>query len=102
MSRKEWEKIIEEFNNSGKSQAQWCRDNNLKIKAFNFWYRKLKGSSMIENNKSENQINWMPVKLKSTIPSKLNIKMGKAVIEIENGYDEKLLVSVIKTLEAIC
>lgn len=102
MSRKEWEKIIEEFNNSGKSQAQWCRDNDLKIKAFNFWYRKLNDSSMTENNKPKNQVNWMPVKIKSTIHSKLNIKIGNTVIEIENGYDEKLLVSVIKTLEAIC
>lgn len=102
MSREEWEKIIEEFSKSGKSQAQWCRDNNLTFKVFNYWYRKLKGSSKTASKKSENPINWMPVKLETPPSSKLNIKIGKAVIEIDNGYDENLLLSVIKTLGTIC
>ena len=33
---KNWDKLIQEFEESGKSQAQWCREKNLKIKAFNY------------------------------------------------------------------
>lgn len=41
MSLMEWEKLVEEFKKSGKSQAQWCREKNLKVKAFNYHYRRL-------------------------------------------------------------
>jgi hypothetical protein len=40
MLYKEWVKLIEAFKVSGKSQAQWCREKNLKVKAFNYQYRK--------------------------------------------------------------
>lgn len=100
MLYKEWEKLIEEFKTSGKSQAQWCREKNIKVKAFNYQYRKFKKNA--QNKQSDNQTNWMPVKFEAMILSKLNIRVGKAVIEIENGYDERLLQTVVKSLEAIC
>lgn len=100
MLYKEWVKLIKEFEKSGKTQAQWCRENNLKFRAFNFQYRRYRK----ENQSSEqiNKTNWMPIKFETVIPSKLNIRVGKAIIEIENGYDEKLLQTVVKSLEAIC
>lgn len=100
MSHQEWEKLIKEFKASGKSQAQWCREKNLKVKAFNYQYRKHK--KLIQNNPSNNQINWLPVKLEQSMLTKLCVRVGKVVIEIENGYDEKLFQSVVKSLEAIC
>lgn len=100
MSYKEWEKLIKEFEKSGKSQSQWCRENDLKVKAFNYQYRKYRRDN--QNNEEINKINWMPVKFESVVPSKLNIRVGKAIIEIENGYDEKLLQTIVKSLEAIC
>jgi hypothetical protein len=68
----------------------------LKFRAFNFQYRKYRK----ENQNSEES--WIPVQFETAILSKLNIRVGKAIIEIENGYDEKLLQTVVKFLEAIC
>lgn len=96
----EWEQLIKEFEKSGKTQAQWCREKNLKVKAFNFQYRKYRG--MINNKQVKNKINWIPVKLEPPMISKLNIRVGKAMIEIENGYDERLLQTIVKSLGAIC
>lgn len=100
MSFKEWEKLIEELKKSGKNQSEWCREKNLKVKAFNFQYRKYRRIN--QNKQADNQINRMPVKLEPLIPSKLSIRVGKAIIEIENGYDERLLQTIVKSLEAIC
>jgi len=100
MTFEEWKKLIEEFEKSGKSQAQWCREKNLKVKAFNFQYIKYK--KIKQNEFSDKQINWMPVKLESLTIPKLSIRLGRAVIEIEDGYDERLLQSMVKSLEAIC
>ena len=100
MSYKEWEKIIKEFEKSGKSQAQWCREKNLKIKAFNFQYRKYRRDN--QDKEEIKKINWVPVKLETVLPSKLSIRVGKTIIEIEKGYDERLLQDIVKSLEAIC
>ena len=97
---KNWDKLIQEFEESGKRQAQWCREKNLKIKAFNYQYRKHRKSA--QNKPCDEQINWMPVKLEQLTSTKLNVRVGKAIIEIENGYNERLLQSIVKSLEAIC
>jgi hypothetical protein len=97
---RDWDKLIEEFKTSGKSQAQWCREKNLKIKAFSYQYRKRR--RITQNKPCDEQINWMPVKLEQLTSTKLSVRVGKAIIEIENGYNERLLQSVVKSLEAIC
>ena len=96
----EWEKLIKEFEKSGKTQAQWCKEKNLKVKAFNFQYRKFRG--MIQKKQVKNKTDWIPVKFEPPIISKLSIRVGKAVIEIEKGYDERLFQAIVKSLEAIC
>lgn len=101
MLYKEWVKLIEEFKTSGKSQAQWCREKNIKVKAFNYQYRKYKKDNKI-NVPEFNKTNWLPIELKPVNLSKLTIRVGKAVIEIEKDYDEELLQNVIRSLEAIC
>ena len=75
MSYKEWEKLIEEFKVSGKSQAQWCKEKNLNVKAFNYQYRKYRRIN--QNDQDGDQINWMPVKLDAPIAPKLSIKSEK-------------------------
>ena len=100
MLNNEWLTLIKEFEKSGKSQAQWCREKNLKDKAFNYQYRKYRRAN--QDKEEINKTNWMPVKFEPMIPSKLNIRVGKAIIEIENGYDEILLQNIVKSLEAIC
>lgn len=100
MTYNQWEKLIKEFEKSGKTQSQWCREKNLKFRAFNFQYRKYRKDN--QNSEEINNTSWIPVQFETASPSKLNIRVGKAIIEIENGYDEKLLQTVVKSLEAIC
>lgn len=96
----EWEKLIKEFEKSEKTQAQWCREKNLKVKAFNFQYRKYRRDN--QNKEEINKSDWIPVQFEPMITSKFNVRVGKAIIEIENGYDERLLQTIVKSLEAIC
>jgi hypothetical protein len=101
MLYKEWVKLIEEFKTSKKSQAQWCREKNLKVKAFNYQYRKYRKEKKTYPSEV-NKTSWLPVELKPMVVPKLSIKVGKAVIEIEKDYDEVLLQNVIRSLVAIC
>lgn len=95
----EWKERIEEQKQSGKSQSAWCRENNINIKTFGYWNRKLKNQ---KSNDKRSEISWVPVNIETPKISKLNIRIGTAVIEIEKGFDESLLSDVVKVLGEIC
>ncbi len=98
--RKTWYERVNAFNQSGQSQSEWCKQNKLNLRTFNYWYTKLKKQSM-ENSDS---VSWLPIKVvnssKSPIP--LKILVGSATVEVTEGFDPKLLAEVIKVLGAIC
>lgn len=98
-STAEWQERIEEQSRSGKSQAAWCREKKISIKSFGYWSRKLRNN---ENSSKPAEINWIPVSIEAPITSKLNIRVGSAVIEVEKGFDEMLLSEVVKVLSGIC
>jgi len=99
VSTDEWPNIIEQQQNSGESQAEWCRNNNVNVKRFGYWLRKLRKQS--DKSKST-EINWIPVSIEEPKNTKLNIKIGPAVIEVEKGFDAELLSEVVKALGAVC
>ena len=37
-----WKRLILEANNSGLSKTEWCRQNNINIKTFFYWQRKVR------------------------------------------------------------
>jgi len=103
VSSDEWQSLIKKQEKSGKSQAEWCRNTNISVKAFGYWSRKLRNnSSSTENDAAE--INWIPLNLDEKVKktAKLNIRVGSAVIEIESGFDYKLLSEAVKALASIC
>lgn len=40
--RSRWASIISEFKSSGLTQSDFCKNNELRIKQFNYWFRKFK------------------------------------------------------------
>lgn len=107
MIHKEWVKLIEEFKVSGKTQADWCRKKEIKVKAFNFHYRKYrrdeKNKQAKNKSQSKEKIEWIPVKqIKPIKKTTIDVRIGKAIINIENDYDESLFLKVVKSLEVLC
>ena len=107
MIYKEWMKLIEEFKVSGKTQSDWCKEKGIKVKAFNFHYSKYRRDEKIKQAKNKSQykdkIEWIPVK--QIMPLKratLDVRIGKAIIQIENDYDESLFLKVVKSLGVLC
>ncbi len=48
-------------------------------------------------------VSWIPVKVvEKSMATSLKIKIGKAVIEINEGFDPELLTEVTKVLVATC
>jgi len=100
--QKEWKERIEKFQASSQSQAGWCRERNINLRTFNYWYYKLKN----EANQQEKSTNWLSVKLEKTFKqpeaSLIKIKLGNAVIEIRPGFDTEHLLKVVRALNSLC
>lgn len=130
--RSNWKARVNEYKKSGESKSKWCRDNNINLKSFCNWYSKFdkQEAKKIENNKTTGwlSINIKDDPINTIIPkdeapenisigsasindktnnnlfekSNIVVRIGKASIEVSDGFDKKLLFDVAKTLGELC
>ena len=99
--RREWAEHIRSCGESGKSDAQYCREQGLSPKAFCYWKRKYR-------KRPEATIRLVPVG-RQMIPvgqarsqaSPLVLMAGRYRVEIGTGFDSATLVQLVRTLEGI-
>ncbi|MCL6479504.1 MAG: helix-turn-helix domain-containing protein [Peptococcaceae bacterium] len=104
--RKEWEKRIAAFRASGQSMRAWCKANNLKPRQLSYWIGKFKDKEKYTDTDTQ----WLPLEITpdkkitqdSSEENILLVKIGRAEIEIKPGFDQVLLLNVVKVLEKLC
>lgn len=93
-----WEKHIQCWQKSSLTQVDYCRQNNLKIKSFRYWKRRL--------NELAEEIRFVPVRLdlpdaeKPGTPLKVAVN-GRYCIEVPDGFSSATLKQVLNVLEAV-
>lgn len=96
--RKEWELRIAEFRASGLTQTKWCEENDLKIHQFHYWLRKIE-------KPPDSSPKWIPITMDEQVDDSkdsIQIRIGKAYIEVKPGFDPSHLADVVRTLGPIC
>jgi hypothetical protein len=99
--RYKWEQRMANFASSGQSASKWCSANEISIHQFWYWKRRLKTT---ENTVSDSP-KWLAFEMEDSIENskpKLVVKVGHASLEIQHGFDPKLLAEVVRTLQSIC
>jgi hypothetical protein len=127
--KKQWIKRIAEFDSVNESRKEFCEKRKLSIKAFGYWYVRYgkhtksskkvtsqelqtkKSSKINQSNlsteKPRNSMEWVEVNIETTVerastkPS-MKIKIGKAEIIVEEGFDNSLFSNVAKLLGELC
>ena len=110
--RNKWSSIATDFKNSGLTQAEFSRQNNLEPKQLSYWLRKFKKEEQSIIKPTEPSLQWMKIECEE-VPQKkaasirsssaaLTLKVGEVSIEIQKGFDSVLLTQVISTLRSIC
>lgn len=97
----EWEQRIASFITSGQSASKWCAVNDISIHQFWYWKKRLKTTQDTFNDSSK----WLALEMDESIEDfkpKLVVKVGQASLEIEHGFDPKLLVDIVRTLQSLC
>ena len=100
-NRKKWDSRVTAFKASGQNATEWCISHDVNTHQLHYWIRKFK----TEDKPSVKQTQWLSMEvgeLHTSRPSKvLNIKVGKATIEVSPGFDSSLLSDVIRTLAVL-
>jgi len=91
-----WESQVSSWRGSGLSQAQFCRDHNLKARDFGYWKRKLARSS--------SAVTFVPLRVQSSpsAPSSLGLVLESGLrIEVRDGFSPGALKDLIHTLREL-
>ncbi|WP_368658708.1 IS66 family insertion sequence element accessory protein TnpB [Metabacillus halosaccharovorans] len=99
--KNEWEHRMANFMTSGQSASKWCTANDISIHQFWYWKKRLKATQEPTSDSSK----WLALEMNDSIEnskSKLVVKVGQASLEVEHGFDPKLLGDVIRTLQSLC
>lgn len=100
--RLQWEKRIADYKSSGQSVREWCSANGVKPNRLWYWLRRMR-----TEDAETKSTRWLPVEVISQ-PGEggqaggLLIRVGKAGIEVRQGFDPELLVAVVRALSEAC
>ena len=73
--QKAWLEKVNQFKESGKTQAIWCKEQGINVKKFNYWYVKFKDPTATKKN----QVNWLPVRVEKVYLACGSTDMRKSI-----------------------
>lgn len=94
---RKWEAKTADFRASGLSGAKSCEKHGFRKKQFYYWLAKFKDAVA----QAETPTQWLQVEMEEPEApvSVIEIKVGKAAIEVKPGFDPQLLAEVVRALE---
>lgn len=99
---KKWASRIAAYRASGQTQIAFCKAEGVSHRQLCYWLRKetQKGPVQIDSHK------WIPVevsnKRQTYESSSIQIKLGLAEVVVKSGFDQELLLGVLRTLRSLC
>lgn len=100
-NRKKWDSRVAAFKTSNQSATEWCAAHDLKTHQLHYWIRKFKSA----DEPTVKQTQWLSLEVgelkTSSDPKALPIRVGKATIEVRQGFDPTLLSDVVRTLAVL-
>lgn len=96
--RRFWEKHIEKWKASGVSQVQYCRLNDINIKSFHYWKRRIGRLGCIPTLVEVPLLKSAPVYLSSFSPQLCLVVDQRYRIEMAKGFDPEDLEHVVLVL----
>lgn len=93
--REVWRERVRAFRASGQSVRSWCAEHGVKEHQLRYWLRRLHPADAPGPQ-------WIPVTLHGAggwqETGGVLIRIGRATIEVEAGFDRTLLADVVRVL----
>jgi hypothetical protein len=100
-----WWNHVAAVQKSGLSRRKYCEQNNLKISSLDYWRNKIKSSSTpVVRPDSENR--WLTLQVADQPIAGtgigIRLRIGRLAIDVEPGFDHKLLADVLRVAGSAC
>ncbi len=97
-----WVKLLEEFGNQNITIKAFCENHNVKEHQFIYWRNKLVYGKTKSKSKqlNENFIKVNPV-VNTPVSKSIKLETDGVVLHIDEGFDQSLLINVLKAVKAI-
>lgn len=99
-----WQQIVSDQISSGLTQHEWCEQNNVNIHNFRYWKRRIISETKQLQTADQTETKWAIITSSESdvddnnIKSTLCIHIGKAVVEVNPGFDPESLSAVLAVL----
>ena len=102
-----WSERVELQKNSGQTMIKWCQSNNVNVRQFYRWRRRLIKSEINNSSRSNPFILAKPTQERYETnlienESSITIRIGKVNIMLQRGFDEDDLSCVVRVVAKVC
>ena len=106
---RQWTKVIQECQASNLTVKAWCKQNNINIKSYYYWLKKirLKACQATEIQPPAIKQDIVPLQLNlqpgsSSVNPVVTIHLGSTSIDIAEGTSQATVETVLRALKNIC
>lgn len=91
-----WRDQISEYRQSGETLVQWCEKKDIKLYTMKYWLRK---QSPVATEKPETT--WVSCMVEEPSNGTLTLTIKNVEIEVMSGFQDELLLKVLRTLDQL-
>lgn len=109
-----WSRLIAQCQQSGMTVVSWCELNNINIKTYYYWLRKVRLNAL-ENSPvpandlpakvPEEKLSFKKLEVASPVAcmsTAVVIRLPQATIEVAQGTDQQTVEAVLLALKSVC
>jgi len=102
---RQWTQIIQEYQSSGMTVTNWCKQHNINTKSYYYWLRRIRAmaceSETLLQKPTHQQI--VPVAFKpSKATAAVTIHLPSISVDIHDGASRTTIEAVLASLKSIC
>ena len=97
--RQLWEERVKAYLASGQTQKAWCLEQGLPVHQLQYWLKRFKAERVLVSSGSGR---WVSLPDSIRTGSGVSLRFGDVVLEVERGFDQDVLVDVIRSLMSLC
>jgi hypothetical protein len=102
---KQWTEIIQTCQASGMTVVAWCNQNNVNIKSYYYWLRKIRSlaceSGALAPRNNEQPI--VPIAFKQTkAAAAVTLHLSSITVDIHDGASRETIEAVLAALKTVC
>lgn len=99
-SRQQWETIIKECTDSGKSKREWLKEQGITERQYYYWQKNL--AAVQKEGRDLTPVSFVQINHQSEVtdgqPAPAIIRLNDVTIEINDGISDSLLTQLVKVM----